>query len=139
MKQYELITKYIFILRDNPLETVFTHTDSNEGFLQEEYNKYSPVVDQFMGDCLEFVESHPELGLQQYSQIIDSYETDPAYIRRPDETMNKEYLDRLDARGVLAWIVSAVRAEQFRPGALYDSIRKGYINTWLLKLNELDD
>lgn len=138
MKQFEALTKYIDIFEEHPVEIIYTHTDVDEGFLQAEHNRYSPYVESFMNEVMQFTEEHPELKLTDYNSIIDSFEKVPGTIRQAEGSVDPDYLVELDAKGVLAWIVSAVRAEAFRPGALYDSIRKGIVKIWLSRLSELD-
>ena len=134
--KYEALTKYIEIFEANPLETTYKYEDVDEGFLPMKYSKRSEHVDAFAEDVMKFVADNPELDLYHYIEIIDSYE--PGVNRSAKESTDKEYLNKLDAKGILAWIVSAVRAECYKEGVLYEMLKEGILECWLKKLSQLD-
>ena len=133
--RYDTLTKYIEILNEHPPVKTFTHEDVDEGYLMNTFYMRSEYVDSFSDEVMKFVEDHPELDLYHYMEIIDSYDSE---VKMASDTTDPEYLNKLDAKGILAWIVSAVRAEQFKKGVLYDTIAGGIMTCWLTRLKEYD-
>ena len=48
-------------------------------------------------------------------------------------------ISSMDAKGVIALLIGAVRAERFCDGALLEFFEEGYILRWLERLAEIDN
>ena len=98
------------------------------------YVRYGQIVNAFTDEFYRFSSAHPEFALGSYNDILARHG-----ITWDDASMNGAAPDALDAQGILALIMGALRSEQFCEGALLDFLNKGVIQRWLRRLKEIDD
>ncbi len=133
---YENLTRYLQELTSNDygLWVVDNKNDGTpENPLQVPYVNYSSIVDRFVGDIYSFVDSHKEMGLNNYSEILDKNG-----IEWNADSMTTAKVETLDGTCILALLLGAVRMERFCDGALLSFFEDGSIERWLLRLQELD-
>ena len=94
---------------------------------------YAPEIDQLMEDIGDFVETHPEFELHEYSRILEENGLQWA----ADPLRSADVSDK-DAKPVLALLIGAVRAERFCDGALLELLKNGSVEKWLRRLEEIE-
>ena len=133
---YETLTQYIKDFAGDEFGTWIIDRKNNgtpDHPFQMPFVNYSKVVDRFIRDFYSFVDAHKEIGLNDYSGILNANG-----IEWGKESMENAILDNLDAKCVLALILGAIRAERFCSGALLGFFESGAMIKWLIKLKELD-
>ena len=96
--------------------------------------KYSRVVDNFVETLYHYCDEHPEFEHPRYYDTLQSYglEWDIASMKDAD-------VSNMDAKGVIALLIGAVRAERFCDGVLLGFFKEGCILRWLARLAEIDN
>ena len=133
---YESLIKYLMGLASDEKGTWIINKENDgtpEHPLQMPYVNYSRMVRDFTDDVYSFVESHEEMGLNHYSDILKANG-----IEWGMDSMATAVIENLDAKCVLAMIFGAVRTERFCDGALLGFFENGSIARWLERLKELD-
>lgn len=133
---YESLTKYLMELASDEKGTWIIDKENDgtpEHPIQMPYVNYSRMVRDFTDDVYSFVESHEEMGLNHYSDILKANG-----IKWGMDSMTTAVIENLDAKCVLAMILGAVRAERFCDGALLGFFENGSIARWLERLKTLD-
>jgi ADP-ribosylglycohydrolase len=92
---------------------------------------YGEVARSFINTFYRFHENHHEYGLGNYFGILKEHGIKDN-IRAAD-------VNSLDAQGVLALIMFAIRADRFCDGALLCDFKCGNILQWLKRLKSIDD
>lgn len=92
----------------------------------------SPVVDDFVGSLYRYCEEHPEYEHTRYYDTLKSRGLEWGMT-----SMRNEDVSRMDAKGVIALLIGAVRAERFCDGALLDFFEEGCILRWPERLAEI--
>ena len=106
---------------------------SPEHPIQMPFVSYSGLVRKFMDVVYSFEESHPEYGLNRYSDILEQNG-----IKWGSVSMDAVDVADKDGVCVMALLLGAVRAERFCDGALLGFFEKGSIQRWLERLKEID-
>lgn len=88
------------------------------------------IVDEFIEKIYEFIDSHPDLHLNQYSKILEKNNL------KWDDSLKDANPDELDIICLLAMIVAIVRADRIYEGTLNRYIRDKTINRWLTVIRE---
>ena len=101
--------------------------------VQMPYVSYSRMVRRFQSDVYDFIDNHPEYGLNDYQKILEENN-----IQWGTQSMQAADVTALDGRCVMALLVGAVRAARFSEGALLNFFESGAIEKWLLRLKEVD-
>lgn len=91
------------------------------------------VFDDLVRAINAFVDSHPEMGLHDYADIIRAHGIDWSY-----DPMVAADVSELDGRTVAALLVAAYRADHFSEGIFADFVRSGAVLHWLERLEEID-
>ena len=133
---YESLTKYLDQLSNDSIGDWIVDKE-NDGTpshpIQMPYVNYSELVNQFIDDVYAFIDSHKEMELNHYTDILNANG-----IEWGTKSMADAVVDTLDAKCVMALIVGVVRAERFCEGTLLVFFKNGTIVKWLKKLSELD-
>ena len=95
--------------------------------------KYSSTVDAFLHTLYAFCSAHPEFEHTKYRETLDTILHDWDI-----NTMEKADVSTLDAKGVIALLICAVRADRFCDGALLTFLENSSILRWLERLAEID-
>lgn len=95
---------------------------------------YEKVVIDLETEVISFVNTHEDMGLTAYSDILERHG-----IKWEKKSMSSADVSDLDAVTVLALLVGAVRAERFCGGALLSFCKNGCIAKWLRRLKEIDE
>lgn len=137
MNPFHVLTRYIPILENDPAgEWVIDRENDGtpEKLLQMPFVSYSETVSRFLADFYAFAEQHEEMELNRYGDLLQR-----RGIEWNSESMRQADVSELDAQGVLALIMGAVRAERFAEGTLLDFFESGCISKWLRRLQDLGD
>ena len=133
---YESLTKYLDEFTGAEFGT-WIIDKKNDGTpehpLEFPFVDYSIVVDQFIHDVYSFVDNHEELGLHNYTKILE--DNGIQWIWEP--TVKAE-VDNLDAQCIIALIFGAIHADRFSEGTLLAFLKDGLITKWLERLKTLD-
>lgn len=133
---YESLTKYLDEFTGTEFGT-WIIDKKNDGTpehpLQFPFVDYSIVVDQFIHDVYSFVDNHEELGLHNYTKILEDNGIQWSW-----EPMVKAEVDNLDAQCIIALIFGAIHADRFSEGTLLAFLKDGLITKWLERLKTLD-
>lgn len=136
-EQFRFLTKYI-----GKLSTVRSYGEwiidrDNDGTsehpMQWPFVGYNDLICSFEKEFYQFVESHPEYQLKAYGEILERNG-----LTCDRHEMQNAHVDTLDAKGVLALIMGAIRAERFCDGALLGFFEDGSILKWLKRLKDID-
>lgn len=133
---YEKLTRYLDEFTGTEFGTWIVDKKNDgtpEHPLEFPFVDYSIVVDQFIHDVYSFVDNHEEMGLHNYTKILEDNG-----IRWSWEPMVNAEVDHLDAKCVIALIFSVIRAERFSEGILLVFLKNGSIIRWLERLKTLD-
>lgn len=136
MSRFDVLTKYIPIIQEDSIgEWVFDKENdgTREHPIQMPYVDYSEIVDNFISDIYSFEESNKDMELTRYGEILkdNGIEWDSVPMENAD-------VSNLNAQGILALIIGAVRAERFCDGALFEFFESGCILKWLERLRSIE-
>ena len=101
--------------------------------IQFPYVHYSRVVDEFIDTLYAFCGAHPEFEHTRYGETLDNLGIDWG-----STSMEQADVSSVEAKGVIALLIGAVRAERFCDGALLGFFEEGSILRWLERLAEID-
>ena len=101
---------------------------------QMPFVNYSRVVDEFIETLYRYCEAHPEFEHTHYGDTLKSIG-----LEWGSKSMEEADVSSMDAKGVIALLIGAVRAERFCDGALLAFFKKGCILRWLERLAEIDN
>lgn len=136
MGKLEELTKYIDIIKaDNIGEWVFDEdNDGTPGHpIQIPYVNYSDEVINFISDFYKVAESNPEMGLNNYQEILKK-----KGLSLDIEAMIATDVSELEQEDVLALIMGTVRADRFAEGSLLKVFQSCSMMRWLERLKKLD-
>lgn len=136
MSRFDILTKYIpLIQKDNIGEWVFDKENDGtiEHPIQVPFVNYSEVVNNFVDDVYAFEESNKDMELTRYGEILKNNGLEW-------DTVSMEIADvsNLNAQGILALIMGAVRSERFCDGSLFEFFESGCILKWLERLRSIE-
>lgn len=97
------------------------------------YVEYRREIADLEQVIYQFVDEHPEYGLNNYMDILQCYQ-----IEWGVDSMSEADISHMDGRGIMALLVGAIRAERFSEGTLLNFLKRGCIQKWLKRLEELD-
>jgi hypothetical protein len=133
---YEKLTAYIPRLQSDEFGKWFIDT-KNDGTPEHPYQMpYVDYTDTVVGlekEVYEFMDSHPEFGLNRYQDILKENG-----LEWSTDSMSTADVSGLDGKAVMALLLGADRAERFCDGALLRFCRNGSILRWLTRLQEID-
>ena len=101
---------------------------------QMPFVNYSRVVDNFVDTLYHYCDEHPEFEHTRYHDTLQSHGLEWGMASMKDADVSS-----MDAKGVIALLIGAVRAERFCDGALLDFFEEGCILRWLERLAEIDN
>lgn len=134
---YESLTKYIPALSQDRIGIwVFPNTEDGipDCWANEvPYIKYSTTFIEFIEDIYTFVETHEELELSTFEDILRDNGIDWSAV-----SLTNAPVEYLDARCILALLVAAVRLERSYEGVLLVFFEDGVILKWLRRIEEID-
>ncbi|OYN67420.1 DUF6508 domain-containing protein [Bacillus safensis] len=136
MSQFEILTKYIPMLREDHIgEWVIDQENDGtaERPIQMPFVHYSETVRHFIEDVYTFAEQHQEMELLRYREILKENGIEGGL----NDIENVD-LSNLNAQCVLALIMGVVRAERFSEGAIFNFFKSRAILKWLERLKNLD-
>lgn len=90
-------------------------SDTNH-VLYVEYRREIADLEQVI---YQFVDEHPEYGLNNYMDILQCYQ-----IEWGVDSMSEADISHMDGRGIMALLVGAIRAERFSEGTLLNFFTK---------------
>ena len=93
------------------------------------YVNYSTTARNLITAIYDYGNAHPEFEHTKYGAILKDYGI---------ESPEKADVSSMDAKGVFALLVGAVREERFCDGALLEYYENGCILRWLERLAEID-
>lgn len=135
---YSSLISFIPHLRGGEYGEVYPKQKSGGGSMEKPYQMpyfvYSDAVDEFEKAVYKFEEEHPEFHLNQYMDImlLNGLKWD-------EESMAKADVSQMSGQGVLALILGAIRAERFCSGTLNSFLEQGFIDRWLMRLQEIEE
>lgn len=135
--KYHVLTKYIGkIFEAESLGRWFIDREkdgTSEHPIQMPYVNNHELIDTFVMEFYQFLDSHPEYRLSDYHSILESngLKWDNASMREAD-------IDTLNAECTLALIMGAIRVERFCDGALLSFFEDGSILKWLKHLKRIE-
>lgn len=91
------------------------------------------LIREFEEEFYQFSNAHSEYHLTSYGEILEKNG-----LKWDHEDMTNAEVSQLDAQGVLALIMGAVRAEHHSGGALLEFFLDGSVLKWLKRLKALD-
>ncbi len=95
---------------------------------------YSSVVADFINTLYKYCKAHPEFEHTRYGDTLNSLG-----LEWDSTSMEQADVSNIDAKGVIALLMGAVRAERFCDGALLSFLKSGCILRWLERLAEIDN
>src|SRR5690606_7269803 len=111
--------------------------NENDGSLDDPihfpYVNFNELVNMFVDEFYQFIESNHEYELTNYVSILQRKGMD-----WDNHCMRNANIKELDELSILALIMGAIRADRFCDGALLGFFKDGYILQWLKRLYELD-
>lgn len=102
--------------------------------IQVPFVNYSQSVLDFEKALYGIVDTHPELELTKYAEILSRHG-----INWDMSEMASAEVSGLDGQCVMALLVGAVRADRFSEGTLLEFFHNGCIQKWLVRLKQLDE
>lgn len=136
MSQFDIVTKYIPPLQEDPIgEWVINQENDGtaERPIQMPFVNYSETVQRFIEDVYTFAEQHQELELTRYREILKENGIEGG----PNDMENVD-ISNLNAQCVLALMMEVVRAERFSEGAILNFFKSGAIVKCLERLDCLE-
>lgn len=134
---YSKLTELIPLLKKDYYGTWIIDSE-NDGTLENPkefpFIKYSEVIDKLICEIYNFEHEHPEFGLNDYKDIIETYG-----FKWNSESMKNADVSNLDGKVVMAFLLGIVRADRFVLGTLLEFCRNGTVIKWLERLKELDE
>ena len=137
MKKFEPLTDFIPQMKPNTYGRWIIDKEndgSKEHPFQMPFVLYSAAIHKFIDTLYEFGDSHPEYEYTKYYNTLDSYG-----LKWEQTSMEEADVDNMAAKGVIALLTGAVRAERFCDGALLGMLEKGCILRWLKRLEQIDN
>ena len=107
----------------------------NEGITEEQpFWYHHEVENEFIKTLSHFGETHPEFEYTRYGETLKEHG-----IEWGETSMEEADVSGMDAKGVIALLTGAFRADHFCYGELLIFFEKGCILRWLERLNEIDN
>ena len=136
-KKYAELTAFISKIKDNTFGEWIIDRE-NDGTLEHPirmpFVNYSGIVDEFIETLYQYCEAHPEFDHTHYGDTLKSIG-----LEWGSKSMEKADVSNVDAKGIIALLIGAVRAERFCDGALLTFFKNGCILSWLERLSEIDN
>ncbi|MDY6305052.1 MAG: DUF6508 domain-containing protein [Oribacterium sp.] len=133
---YEKLTAYIPRLQSDEFGKWFIDTKNDgtpEHPYQMPYVDYTRTIRGLVGEIYDFMDNHPEFGLNRYQDILKENG-----LEWSTDSMSTADVSGLDGKAVMALLLGADRAERFCDGALLRFCKNGSILRWLTRLQEID-
>ena len=134
---YKRITEFILKIEDGSYGKWMPEFQTGDGMLENPYQmpyvEYRREIADLEQVIYQFVDEHPEYGLNNYMDILQCYQ-----IEWGVDSMSEADISHMDGRGIMALLVGAIRAERFSEGTLLNFLQRGCIQKWLKRLEELD-
>ncbi|MDD6695913.1 MAG: DUF6508 domain-containing protein [Firmicutes bacterium] len=134
---YKRITEFILKIEDGSYGKWMPEFQTGDGTLENPYQmpyvEYRREIADLEQVIYQFVDEHPEYGLNNYMDILQCYQ-----IEWGVDSMSEADISHMDGRGIMALLVGAIRAERFSEGTLLNFLQRGCIQKWLKRLEELD-
>lgn len=135
---YKGLTDYLPRIRDIEFGKWYPEKQTGDGSMERPFQMpfvvYDDIVEGLIREVYHFEKEHPEYGLNRYNEILEKH-----HIEWGDQAMTAADVSNMDGQGVMALLLAAIRAERFCDGALLDFLKKGCIQKWLERLEELDN
>lgn len=135
-KKFADLTAFIPRIKDDSFGEWFIDRENDgtpEHPKQMPFVNYTRVVDQFINTLYAYCEAHPEYEHTKYGHTLESLG-----IEWGSTSMEQADVSDMEAKGVIALLIGAVRAERFCDGALLAFFQEGCILRWLERLAEID-
>ncbi|WP_342500021.1 DUF6508 domain-containing protein [Bacillus sp. FSL M7-0791] len=136
MSQFEILTKYIPMLREDHIgEWVIDQENDGtaERPIQMPFVHYSETVQRFIEDVYTFAEQHQEVELIRYREILKENGIEGGL----NDIENVD-ISNLNAQCVLALIMGDMRAERFCEGAVFNFFKSENMLKCLERLDCLE-
>ena len=134
-KKYYELTKYIPYFESDNFGEWYSDLEA-DGSPNHPFHfpcfSYKNEIDEFASAVREFIDTHPEMNLNHFKDILNTNNIDTMKIKEIDVSV-------LDGQCVCAMIVANVLAEKFCEGAILDSCKDGSFLKWLNYLKDLDN
>lgn len=135
---YKGLTDYLPRIKDIEFGKWYPEKQTGDGSMERPFQMpfvvYDDIVEGLIREVYHFEKEHPEYGLNRYNEILEKH-----HIEWGDQAMTTADVSNMDGQGVMALLLAAIRAERFCDGALLDFLKKGCIQKWLERLEELDN
>lgn len=135
---YKGLTDYLPRIKDIEFGKWYPEKQTGDGSMERPFQMpfvvYDDIVEGLIREVYHFEKEHPEYGLNRYNEILEKH-----HIEWGDQAMTAADVSNMDGQGVMALLLAAIRAERFCDGALLDFLKKGCIQKWLERLEELDN
>lgn len=131
------LTAFIPKIKDDAFGEWFVDKENDgtpEHPIQMPYVDYTSTVDEFVEALYKYCEAHPEFEHTRYAEILKN-----RGLEWKSQSMAAADVSNMDARGVIALLIGAVRAERFCDGALLEFFKNGCILRWLERLAAIDN
>lgn len=134
---YKRITEFILKIEDGSYGKWMPECQTGDGTHEKPYQmpyvEYRREIVDLEEVIYQFVDEHPEYGLNNYMDILQCNQ-----IEWGVDSMSEADISHMDGRGIMALLVGAIRAERFSEGTLLNFLQRGCIQKWLKRLEELD-
>lgn len=136
-KMYETLTEYLSKLENSEYGKWYVNTEhkgKEDDSIQMPFVGYERIVIDLEHAIYDFVDTHPEMELTKYSEILEQNGLEWGIV-----SMKKADVSSLDDRAIMALLVGALRADRFCEGALLGFLNSGALNRWIERLKEIDE
>lgn len=134
---YESLTNLIPQIADDTYGEWFVDKENDgspEHPIQMPYVMYSGIVHELMEAIYNFVDTHTEMELNHYYDILEKN----GLFWDANSMANADFT-HLDGQCIMAILVGAVRAERFCDGALLGFLKDGTVSKCLKRLKSIDE
>ncbi len=134
---YETLTEYLSKLENSEYGKWYVNTEhkgKEDDSIQMPFVGYERIVIDLEHAIYDFVDTHPEMELTKYSEILEQNGLEWGIV-----SMKKADVSSLDDRAIMALLVGALRADRFCEGALLGFLNSGALNRWIERLKEIDE
>lgn len=131
------LTEFISKIKDDAFGEWFIDRENDgtpEHPIQIPFVTYSRIVYEFEKTLYKYCKEHPEFEHTHYRDTLKSIG-----LEWGSKSMEEADVSSMDAKGVIALLIGAVRAERFCDGALLAFFKNGCILRCLERLAEIDN
>lgn len=98
------------------------------------YLEYSPIVYELIERIYTFQKENKEFDLTNYNKILKK-----RGLKDDIKSLENADIKKMDQQGIMAMLMSIVRAERFQDGVILGFCKSGIIVKWLERLKEISN